>query len=198
MVCLLSPLAMAQQGVECQISTDNATWVNVEAATYGGCIDENSSITYARNLDSEITYHFRCKNATTDWGYLEQRAGGTQKMDASFTVIGFTFIVFTLALFGSLMFARNPLTKIFLVLLGLLSLMGTFFFGMEFLKIANPGETALIKVIESFFLGSMVLIAPSIIITFIVLVWFLIRKFINPNPRDRRDKEWEEYEQTRW
>lgn len=110
----------------------------------------------------------------------------------SFLVIGLTFICFTITLFAALLYVKEPMKKLYLSLPFLLMLMSTFFFNLQFLKITNASETALIKVAESFFIGTVVLLAPAIIIVFVIIVWHLIQKFIM-RKREANNKGWQEW-----
>jgi len=59
--------------IECQISTDNTTWNNIENSTYDGVVDDVIGFASIQNIDIDKIYYVRCKNSTTDWGYISQR-----------------------------------------------------------------------------------------------------------------------------
>ncbi len=78
--------SIAYSSVECDISTDNTSWVNVKSARYGGCIEENSKLGYIHNLDEANTYYLRCKNSTTLYNYIEIKTDGVDEMELSLIV----------------------------------------------------------------------------------------------------------------
>ena len=65
---LIVPTILAEV-VDCEISTTNLTWGNLNTTRWGGCIDEDNGIAYLQNLNCQTTYYTRCKNDTHDWGY---------------------------------------------------------------------------------------------------------------------------------
>ena len=96
-------------GVQCQISEDNSTWINIEASNYGGCIDDNSSISYIQNLQAGTIYYLRCKNSTTDWGYqkIKTKEGGYE-----LNMIGAIFgLLIIMGFFAMIGYSANNIEK---------------------------------------------------------------------------------------
>lgn len=99
------PVTIAE--IDCQVSTDNSTWINISAITYAGCEDETNGIAYIQNLNQNTTYYIRCNNASDinqTWGYISQTtqtAGGGQgvdeKMIAFALIYGLLILIFVLA-----------------------------------------------------------------------------------------------------
>ena len=69
--------------------------------------------------------------------------------------------------------------------------MTTFFYVKEFLALSLPSQTGLIKVAESFFLGTLIVLVPAMIMVFVLLVRKLINVFINPE-KNKRERDWED------
>lgn len=90
------PLVLA---VECQISTDNSTWVNVESTLLGGCVDDTNNISHIQNLDENTLYYIRCKDDTTDWGYTTQRTGESGEIPMASLAIVIFILTIILGLF---------------------------------------------------------------------------------------------------
>lgn len=55
--------------VTVQISTDNATWVDITDVDYNGVVDYDKNKSIIHVLDEGTTYYIRAKNETSDWGY---------------------------------------------------------------------------------------------------------------------------------
>ena len=65
---IILPATFAQ--TQCEISGDNTSWASVTSTRYGGDMDSAYDFAHAQNLDEGETYYARCKNATTEWGYI--------------------------------------------------------------------------------------------------------------------------------
>lgn len=87
--------------VECEISTDNITFSILDSSLWGGCVDDAAHIIYAQDLDPSTNYHIRCKNETTNFGYIEQRTEqGGRSIMASLAIM-----IFVLSITGALYIA---------------------------------------------------------------------------------------------
>ena len=81
-------------GVECEISTDNASWITINATTKVGCLDNAYDVASIQNLDADTLYYFRCRNDSHTWNYLSQKteAGGINEMYIALTLIGIVLL----------------------------------------------------------------------------------------------------------
>ena len=55
--------------VTVQISTDNATWVDITDIDYNGVVDYDKNKSIIHVLDEGTVYYISAKNETSDWGY---------------------------------------------------------------------------------------------------------------------------------
>ncbi len=79
LMCVMIPIVYSS--VECQISIDNLTWVNTTSTLYGGCTDESNKLGYIQNLEFGTTQYIRCRNGTTNWGYISKDTQGQDNED---------------------------------------------------------------------------------------------------------------------
>ena len=91
---MMAMIPIVSAGIQCQVSPDNSTWANFSTTCYGGCIDEAATLAYVQNLNDSATYHIRCKNETTSWGYLTVKTeSGGESVMASLAVMLFALAV---------------------------------------------------------------------------------------------------------
>jgi len=118
---------------DCDVSTDNSTWIDITSTRYSGCIDEIFMMSNIENLDDDTLYYVRCKNDTTDWNYLFQRTKGARENDIYFvyiTILG-TFILF-------LWFGYHTKDWVFHILASLLlGSTAVFLFNNQFLNLTD-------------------------------------------------------------
>ena len=119
--------------VECDISEDNSTWVNIKSILYGGCIDENNTMANIPNLNDDFLYYIRCKNSTTEYSYLIQRTKGARESDIYY--IYSTMLLLFLLLLGIGYYTED---WVFHVIGGLMIIpVCVYLFNNEFLNLTN-------------------------------------------------------------
>lgn len=131
LILLIIPNVKAQ--IECDVSDDNETWVDITSTLYDGCIDENSSLANINNLDEDQTYYLRCKDDETEWNYVSTRTDPARESDLYFVYVLILSVLLILLWTG-----YYTDDYVFLVLSGLLSLtIAVYLFNNEFLNLTN-------------------------------------------------------------
>jgi len=88
--------------VDCHISEDNVTFVNIASPVYGGSVDEQTGLIYTQNLQESTNYYFKCReNSTSNWTYYEQRTKSGWEESNLLAVLSvlFVFLGFFLILY---------------------------------------------------------------------------------------------------
>ena len=100
-ILMFAMIPIVLTDIECQISTDNITFLTIDSSLFGGCVDDTNNIAYIQDLNPSTNYHIRCRNETDGWGYIEQRTerGGKNIM------ADLSIMIFILSITGALYIA---------------------------------------------------------------------------------------------
>lgn len=192
---LLAALSVtAASEVECELSTDNATWEDINTTKWGGSISDSEKLATVTTLEQKTDYYLRCKNSTTDWGYISIKT--EDKGDTMETAIMIALAVVTIGGIYLAVHVQNTAMQIFFFLFSMFMFAVDFRFAALVAEVNDATQSALINSMLSMYNIGLILFRFMLFFAMIYLLFAVTKIISNFKNKKRQIKqnEWMGFE----